>query len=211
MPKKLIHSVLNFLFLQKCLGCGKENEILCSQCLERIDYPTLPRSAGPIFAATDYNDKIVKKAIWALKYRKSRQLAKPLAELIHRRISVVRNLASDTVIIPIPLSKKRLKGRGFNQSELIAKYLSDKMSVRMLPDVLYKIKDTPTQVSIKDRTERLNNLKDSFEVKNKEAIMGENIILIDDVATTGSTIKEARKTLRASGAKKIIPIVVARG
>lgn len=90
---------------------------------------------------------------------------------------------------------------------MIAKYLSD----TIITNVLYKTQDTPSQVSIKDREKRLNNIKGSFAVKNPELIKDRNIILIDDVSTTGATVTEAKKVLREAGAKKVIGVVVARG
>lgn len=209
MLKKLIHTFLNFLFPQKCVGCGKENEILCNECLTKIDYPDgAPRQY--IFAAAAYHDAYVKKTIWLLKYRGVKLLAKPMAELITRRIFKNNVRYKNYIIIPIPLSKKRLRERGFNQSELIAKHIAAKMSIMIKTDVLYKKIHTESQVSIKDRAKRLNNIKGSFAVKNREAVKNKNIILIDDVCTTGATISEARKVLREAGAKKIIGAVAAR-
>ncbi len=219
MSLKLIHSaiqtILNIIYPQKCLGCGFKNEILCDRCVQRIDHPTLPEANG-IFVAADYNDSFAKKTIWLLKYGKTKTGAKPLTRLLYARIVQRPSFAAalkkgSWIIIPIPLSKKRLRERGFNQSEIIARNLSDRMSVRMLPNVLYKKVHTETQVSIKDRKKRLANLKDTFAVKNAEMIQGKNIILVDDVTTTGATIREAGKTLRMAGAKKVIAMVVARG
>jgi len=205
MIKKVINSFLNLLFPSKCLGCGKENEILCKNCLGRIDYPTL-LNKNNILAATDYNDILAQKAIWLLKYRGLKQIAEPLAELIKQR-TLEKIKIKNPVFIPIPLSPKRLKERGFNQSELIAKCLSD----NVITNVLYKTRETDSQVSLKDREKRLNNLKDSFGVKNPKLVANKNIILIDDVSTTGATITEAKKVLRDAGAKNIVALVVARG
>jgi competence protein ComFC len=205
MIKKVINSFLNLLFPIKCLGCGKENEILCPECLRRIDYPTLLKSNN-ILAATDYNDELAKRAIWLLKYRGLKQIAEPLAELIKQRI-LEKIKIKNPVFIPIPLSSKRLRERGFNQSELIAKYLSD----NVITNVLYKSRETISQVLVRDRKKRLDNLKGSFAVKNTELIKDKNIILIDDVSTTGATISEAKKVLRDAGAKNIMALVVARG
>ena len=197
--------ILNFLFPQKCLGCGKENVVFCPDCLARIDYPTL-LNKNNILAATDYNDILAQKAIWLLKYRGLKQIAEPLAELIRQR-TLEKIKIKNPVFIPIPLSSKRLKERGFNQSELIAKYLSD----TVITNVLYKKIHTESQVLVKDREKRLNNIKNSFEIKNPELIKDKNIILIDDVSTTGATITEAKKVLREAGAKNIVALVVARG
>jgi competence protein ComFC len=207
MMKKVINSFLNLLFPQKCLGCGKENELICQKCLARIDYPTL-LNKNNIWAATDYNDVLAQKAIWLLKYRGLRQIAKPLAELINTRcLKIVEHRVFNTLFIPIPLSAKRFRERGYNQSELIAKFLSDNVAV----NVLYKIRETDSQVSLKDKEKRLNNLLGSFGIKNPELITGKNIILIDDVSTTGATIREAKKVLLSAGAKSVSALVVARG
>ncbi|MFA4890523.1 MAG: ComF family protein [Candidatus Paceibacterota bacterium] len=212
MLKKLIHTFLNFLLPQKCLGCGKENEALCRECLAKIDMPSLPKE-GEIFSAADYGDETAKKAIWMLKYRGAKNLAEPLAELLNTRCSTkleIKN-AGDWLVVPLPLSKERLRERGYNQAELIAGHLSQKIKIPVCADALVKIKNTPAQVSIKNRKERLNNLKGAFAIKNPETIFGKNIILIDDVSTTGATIREAKKTLKVGGAKKVIALVVARG
>ncbi len=218
MIEKLIHTFLNFLFPHQCLGCGKNNELLCKECLEKIGYPTMIKD-GNIYSASDYCDETMKKAVWLLKYKKAKVLAGPLAELIHRRIWNKIEI-KNSVLIPIPLSKRRLKERGFNQSELIAMHLAEKLAKEgplqmqrtlLCTDVLVKIKETPTQVSVKNRKERLKNLKNCFAVKKPEVVKGKNIILIDDISTTGATLKEARKILKSSGAKKVIALVVARG
>ena len=162
-----------------------------------------------ILAAISYKSKLTKKAIWALKYKGAKKLAEPLAELICEHLCEVR-LPTASIIIPIPLSKKRLRKRGFNQAELIAKYLSEKLSIPMANNVLYKIRHTIPQVKIKNKQERLKNLKGAFCVKNPEIIKGKNVFVVDDVSTTGATINEARKVLEQAGAKKAIGLVAAR-
>jgi competence protein ComFC len=222
---KLIHILkgfLDFLFPKKCLGCGAKNVILCAKCLDSLpeapfaENRTTPRlRSGQVFAATSYQDEIVKKSIRLLKYHGIKILAEPLAELMYQRLFKGRPFCGPKVgpwvIIPIPLSKKRQRSRGFNQAELIGRFLSDKMSIRMATDVLYKIKETASQVEIKDREKRLRNIIGAFSVKNQELIKDKNIILIDDIVTTGATINEARRVLKTAGAKKVIGWVVAKG
>ncbi len=217
MAGKLIHIFREFLaliFPSRCLDCGIKNKILCEDCLAK--FPDIFTPTKPwIFSATSYQDEIVKKAIRLLKYHGIKVLAEPFSDLIFKRIVMtlpefMRDL-NKTLIIPIPLSKKRHRERGFNQSELIGSFLSDKMSIRMANNVLYKIKETISQVEIRDRNKRLKNLEGAFEVKNEEIIKNKNIILIDDIATTGATLNETRRVLRQAGAKKVIGIVVAKG
>ncbi|MFH1979057.1 MAG: ComF family protein [Patescibacteria group bacterium] len=162
-----------------------------------------------ILAATSYGSPVIKKAIRALKYQKAKRVAKPLAKLIHTRL--MNEVQPHSLIIPIPLSKKRLRERGFNQAELIAKELSDIMSIKVLTYVLRRDRHTISQVDIKDRKKRLNNLKNAFSVKNKHLIQGVDIFVIDDVSTTGATINEACRVLKLAGAKSVTGVVVARG
>lgn len=201
----MLKAILNFLFPQKCVGCRKGNEVLCDECVERIDHADLP-AQDDIFAASNYSDSVLRKTIWLLKYKKVKIAAPPLAGLLRQRVWD-KIKTEDALVVPIPLSKKRLRQRGFNQSELIARHLSDKVKT----DILYKKVHTDSQVSIKDKEKRLTNLAGSFEVKNPEIIMGRNIILIDDVCTTGATIKEAKKVLKDAGARRVVAVVVARG
>ncbi len=214
MAEKLIHifkEILGFLFPSKCLNCGAKNNILCDKCLDFL--PEAPASEmRDILAATSYQDEIVKKAIRLFKYHGIKILAEPLAELIFRRLSQsLKNQPSETFIIPIPLSQKRHRERGYNQAELLGHFLSDKLSITMATDVLYKIKETGSQVEIKDREKRLKNLEGAFKIRNAEIIKNKKIILIDDITTTGATLSEAKKVLKQAGAKKVIGLAVAKG
>lgn len=224
-----IEAFLNILFPQECIWCGKNGHIICKMCMnliplpEDISYGETGPSAIPTIAASCYKNEIIKNAIWLLKYKKIKTAAKPLAELICERciedLSEIDAFYSikDFLIIPIPVSKKKLMERGFNQAEIIALNvmvgLQDKMPLKRIlfdGNLLKKIRETSSQVSVKDRTKRLKNLKGSFAIKNPEKIKNKNIILIDDVSTTGATIYEASSVLKKSGARIIIPIVVAR-
>ena len=111
------------------------------------------------------------------------------------------------LVVPIPLSKKKLRHRGYNQAEMIARELSDNVRA----DIMFKKFHTKSQVEVKDKEERLANIAGSFEVRNPETIKGKKIILIDDVLTTGATMREAKKVLKSAGAKKVVGVVVARG
>ena len=202
---KIFKNILAVLFPQKCLGCKKENEILCPNCLLKISRPDTPYLNG-VHIAANYQDLVLKKALWLLKYRGAKQLAKPLAELIKERVWKKME-TKDWLVIPIPLSKNKMRRRGYNQAELIAKELSDNICA----DVLLKKFHTKSQVEVKDKEERLANIIGSFEAKNSETITGKKIILIDDVLTTGATMREAKKILLSAGAKKVAGVVVAKG
>jgi len=202
---KIFKNILAVLFPQKCLGCKKENEILCSDCLLKINRPDTPHLNG-IHIASNYQDAVLKKALWMLKYQGVKQLAKPLAELIKERIW--KKLETENwLVVPVPLSKNKLRHRGYNQAEMIAGELSGDVRA----DILFKKFHTKSQVEVKNKEERLANIVGSFEIKNPETIKGKKIILIDDVFTTGATMREAKKVLKEAGAKKVVGVVVARG
>lgn len=227
--RQTLKILLDLLFPQNCLGCGKNGAIICKNCQESI--PEAEDSANsennlssiPTIAVACYKNEILKNAIWLLKYKKIKIAAEPLSELISDRC--IENLSEinifysikDCLIIPIPISKIRLKERGFNQAELIASNLTKKLAINMPminfsfeQNLLKKIRETSSQVLMKDRVKRLKNLKGSFRVETPEKIKNKNIILIDDVSTTGATLHEATSVLKKAGARIVIPIVVAR-
>ncbi len=216
---RFINIFLNIIFPEKCLGCGEKGFLICKKCIENLPMPISTYVENPIkiFPTTSYSSKTIKKAIRELKYRKVKRLAKIFADLIHTRIFLDKtNLLNYrhpmSIVVPVPLSKKRLRQRGFNQAELIAKHLSDKIGVDMYKNVLYKIKETASQVDIKDRGERLKNLKGVFSIKPRQVgqVKNKTVFLVDDVSTTGATLFESAKVLKKAGAKEVIGIVVAR-
>ena len=207
---KIFNKILTVFFPQKCLGCKKENDILCPDCLGKINRPDTPYLKG-VHLTANYQDPVLKKALWMLKYQGVKQLAKPLAELIKTRIW--KKLEKEAwLIVPIPLSPKKLRKRGFNQAELIACHLfNSENNLLWGGGVLSKKRETKSQVEVKDKEERLANVVGSFRTEKPEIVKGKKIILIDDVYTTGATMNEAKKVLKLAGAKKVVGIVVARG
>ena len=220
----LFNTILNVIFPTHCLVCAKNGVDLCFKCLSLS--PSAEReSANWIFPLYDYRHPPIKKAIWLLKYKNKKNLAKIFALAMYDRIleelselSVMENFR-EPILIPIPLSNQRKRERGYNQAELIGRYLieTDKINNKenknyiLEKNILIKIKDGEHQARLENRAERLKNIIDSFAVKeeNKNKIKNRNIILIDDVTTTGATLNEARKILKQSGARKIIAFTVA--
>jgi ComF family protein len=163
-------------------------------------------------ALFQYNNKLSRKAIWAIKYDKNQKIIKKFSNLLYELIleNVSEEMTFSTfdnpLLVPIPMHKNNLKERGYNQSELIVKEIHnidlDKNFYISL-NALQKIKETPHQSKLKNKSERLKNLKNCFSADEK-LVKNRNIILIDDVITTGTTMREASKTLHLAGAKKII-------
>jgi ComF family protein len=113
------------------------------------------------------------------------------------------------MILPIPLHKKRLRTRGYNQSALVAKRLSKESGIGARFDLLEKKVETRPQVGL-SLNERLNNVKGSFVIKDPAFIKGRDILLVDDVMTTGATVNECSKILKKSGALRVDVITIAR-
>lgn len=169
-----------------------------------------------LYSALSYKEKpLTKKLIHFFKYPPYyiKDLAKPLTSLIIDHILLLNEnpnlLLKDSILVPIPLDKKKMKQRGYNQSEELTKEISKIMKIPFLADVLIKTKTTLPQMKLSEQ-ERRENLKNVFACKNTPAIRGKKIFLIDDVYTTGSTMEECALTLKRAGAKEIWGIVVAR-
>lgn len=213
----LIQSILDFVFPVDCISCSKKGDLLCLNCLNEAQEAER-ESLKWVYPLYDYRDPVIKKAIWFLKYKHKKRIAYIFSLVLYNRIleelselSLLENF-HDPILIPIPLAPKRKKERGFNQSELLCQNLiklDNSANFTLLTDILFKPKDTKHQAHVHNRRERLENLIGSFNVKNAEKIKDRNIILIDDITTTGATLSEAKKTLKQAGAKKIIAFTLA--
>ncbi len=212
-----LNALLDIVFPTKCISCNLTGYDLCINCLSNS--PIAEReSAKWIFPLYDYRHPPIKKALWLFKYKGKKRLANIFAEIIYGKIleelsdwSIIENF-KNAILVPIPLSAKRYKERGYNQAELICKELikiDGNENFKLVNNVLIKPKETEHQARIENRSERLKNIIGSFSVKNEELIKHANIILIDDITTTGATLDEAKKVLKRAGAKKIIAFTVA--
>lgn len=205
----------------KCYSCGTSGSDLCVVCISNS--PSAERETAKwIYPLFDYRHAPIKKALWLLKYKGKKKLAINFAEVLHGKImeelsdlSLMENFRNP-ILIPIPLSSKRYHERGYNQAELICRELikidrnkNPKENFRLENNILIKPKETEHQARIENRSKRLKNIVGSFAIKNTNALSGKNIILIDDITTTGATLNEARKILKSAGAKKIIAFTVA--
>ena len=196
--------ILNILFPQKCMGCNVRNEILCNDCIYTIQ-PTERKTDENISAVFDYGDPLIKKAIWKLKYHHRRYLGRKLGQLLYESLiedisDIKINASSKSIyVVPVPISHKRTKMRGYNQAEIIARGFcncSPDKSLEIKNNLVVKKVDTIPQAKITNRKKRLQNVLGIFEIKNKNIIKGRTIIIIDDVTTTGGTIKELIKILK---------------
>jgi len=214
--KKAFGIILNIIFplsdIQK-----KIESLDASEILEKCERAEIIEDKKT-FSIFSYEDPLIKEMVHLMKYKGNKKVAWLFAEILYAEI--LENLSEmklfenfiNPILIPIPLSQKRLKERGFNQVELILKELRkiDKQNIFEINNTsLIKIKNVLSQTAVKNRRRRMQNIRGCFGVKNSEKIRGRNIILIDDVLTTGATMREAKNVLLKSGARKIICITIA--
>lgn len=215
----IVGRVLDTLFPIYCLGCKTIGSNLCMKCL--LAFPMAEREGLPwVYPVYDYRHPPVKKSLWHLKYKNKKTLAQTFANILYDKIleelselSIMENFR-DPLLIPIPLSKERYQERGYNQAELIAKklvVLDKNTNFTLLTDILIKIKDVEHQARIQNRSKRLRNIVGSFAIQHGKEYMVQkrNIILIDDILTTGATLSEAKNVLKQAGARKIIGFTIA--
>ena len=132
-----------------------------------------------------------------------------MACFIEKNKKICEQIKKYDIIIPVPISKKRLKERGYNQSALIAKEIANYLKIEYNEKVLIKIKDNIAQ-SILEGKDRELNVKDVYKVKDFEKIKNKKILVIDDIYTTGSTVNECSRILKINGAKDIGVFIIAK-
>ena len=218
MKNKLKSFFLDLLFPKACFGCQKEETYLCQDCESILEISDIHKKLNTeqlsdLYFALEYKKPLIKQLIQQFKYQSFvKDLSKPLSYLIinhFRLIEKNKKEFKDFITIPVPLYIKRLKWRGFNQAEEIAKHISSFFEIPLISDVLVKNKKTLPQTELSENKRR-DNLLGVFNCQNQEKIKNQNILLVDDIYTTGSTIKECVRVLKNAGAKKVIGIVIAR-
>jgi ComF family protein len=162
-----------------------------------------------IISIIAYND-IGKELIGKFKFQKKFILMK-LWKCWFTYINQQLNALQADLIIPVPMHKEKLKIRGFNQTSFLARILAKVSKIDYGRNILYKIKDTPNQRDL-SQLERANNLLDAFSIEPNKAkmLIGKNILLIDDIVTTGATVNECAKVLLQFGASKVNVLTIAR-
>jgi len=214
--ENFLERILNLFFPKRCINCQQLGSYLCYDCFSLIeimqkeyDLPEDIQYLDRLFFATVFKNQIVKKLIHNYKYPPFiNELSNILSDMIivHLTFIGMKSQLSDFILAPIPISKKRLNYRGFNQAEELAKKLSLRLNLKT-KNVLIKTRETDSQVDL-DKDQRKKNIENVFSLA--EDIKGKNILLIDDVFTTGATIDEAARILKQNGAKQVWAAVVAR-
>jgi ComF family protein len=225
---KLRGMALNFLFPQWCLGCGREGSLICPSCcnsLSRVSPPLCPKCGQPqpsgILCPTCVSwpakidgirspfrfDGVMRQAIHQLKYRNLRALAVTLSQLL--KDYLVANPIPAEALVPVPLHPKRLRERGYNQSGLLARELGKLTGLAVVDDCLIRQRTAPPQARSASVEERRRNVSEAFICRDYQ-LRGRQVLLIDDVATSGATLDACAAAVKASGAASVWGLAVAR-
>ncbi len=226
------------LFPEVCYFCGSsvtgEGSVICADCRNSIrivsepfcDLCGLPLSTFDDFASTIcgrcltkpppydkarygvYYEQSVRTGITRLKFHSSLFNVRPIGELLVQAFNTHYSSERFDSIIPVPVHRKRLISRGFNQAISVSKRLSESTGIFLDRTALVKSRDTAPQVGL-PRSKRLVNLKNAFNISSPERISGKRILIIDDVSTTGATVSEAARAVRKVGAAYVAILVVA--
>ncbi len=203
--KRILSTLLNLVYPSYCKLCGKklksEERIVCGDCIEKLNHfrfrePLIKLDENSVLYSFFIFEDTVKDFIHLFKYYGYIPVGKKMVELVEEKyeLSFLKNY---DYYLPVPLHKKRLRDRGFNQAELIGEWLFEKRNVEKLA-FLERIKRGLPQASL-TKAERTRNIKGSFvlkdALKNREVFKGRNVLVIDDILTSGATFFEIRKTL----------------
>ena len=223
---RLAGSTLDLLFPLECFGCSKEGEVFCAACLKElpqlrapfcrlccqpgIESPCASCRALPLtvdgIRAPFILDGVVRRAVHRLKYGNLRAAAPQLGRIMGEHL--MSHKIPGQLIVPVPLHPGRLRQRGYNQSDLLAKGVARTAGIPVGKQLLTRTKNTSPQVASQGREERRSNVDGSFRCQTD--LSGVSLILIDDVATTGSTLSACAAALKAAGATSVHALVLAR-
>lgn len=228
MASAALRWLLDLLFPARCLGCGQRGGLLCAGCEPTVPY--LPPAACPTCArpATDgqrcsrcraaapaldgvravcWLEGPVRRGIHQLKYRRARVVADWLAGLLLASLAA-RPLLAD-LVVPVPVPPDRLRQRGFNQAELLARPVAAATGAPLAPGLLVRTRPTRPQVGL-GAAERRRNVRGAFACLDPAAVRGRRVLVVDDVLTTGATLDECARALKAAGASQVYGLAVAR-
>ncbi|MEJ2629349.1 MAG: ComF family protein [bacterium] len=224
--KILLSYGYDFIFPPLCFVCEKRNDQafpLCKNCLSQLiasSEVTVHKNQSDFYHLADtlFFDqvitlwpyiKIIESLIHQMKYNDRKKLGIFLGRIAGKLLHQPLKITGREVIIPVPLHKTRYRERGYNQSTLLARGLSQYIQLSIYEDTLFRIKPTKSQTTL-SAEQRCSNLKNAFAVLHPEKIHHKKVFLVDDVSTTGATFNSCSFTLQQAGAGEIIGLALAR-
>ena len=215
----LAKGLLGLAYPAVCEACGAkintdiESGCLCRNCLKQMIKvsPVNPSRYKNInvWSICVY-DGVVRECVHLFKYGSRLSLTKPLGQLMINFSNNCLKPKKFDIIVPVPLHRIRLRERGFNQAELLAKRLAAFTGRPLCLKAIKRVRPTAAQAGL-SKTKRFANLKGAFKICDASRVTGKNILLIDDVLTTGSTLGECAKALLKAKAKSVEALVLAKG
>ncbi len=207
--------LLNFLYPPHCPGCGAavmKQGCWCSHCMRTVWHPRMipgsrKNALNGCYVLGDYRGSL-RKALIDLKFGKQRNKEKSFFVLLEK-FPWWERFGKEYIIVPIPISTERKKERGFDQTDAIFHDYFTQKGYLWLP-ALKKSHHTLPQSGL-SRMARKRNIKDSFELEGVHSLRGRQILLVDDIYTTGYTMREAARVLKSGGAENIVGLVIASG
>ena len=207
---------LDIVFPIVCQECGTPNSWFCNSCQSKlIAYNTqfqskeIASDLDDLIIASDYNRGASRHLLHLLKYQMVSEIAKDLGAFMARQWRVSLRVPAD-IILTVPLHNRRLRWRGFNQSDMLATEISRQLGITFAKNIVVRHKFTRPQVGL-NLSRRQQNVKEVFRVSQVKAISNKNIILVDDVYTSGATMVACAQELKANGADKVYGLVLAKG
>lgn len=214
----MIHGLLKLFFPSLCLVCGYLDEPLCLKCREVLPFEPHVRivesredSCLKVASGCFYEPgSVLAQLVHGLKYKHQAEVYRYFAPVLRRSLELFWE-PSEVILVPVPLHKSRLLERGYNQAELLAKTMGRFFGCPVL-DVLERVKDTGHQAQLEKRSERQSNMKEVFRLKESaKNLLSEcsQILLVDDIVTTGSTLLACRDALAANGVTRVAALTLA--
>jgi len=212
---KIKDFLLELFYPSRCAFCRKiinSGEGMCKDCSrslpytgaynERQHFENLESCVSPL-----YYEGGVRDALLRCKFSGAAAYSRIFGKIMAKSIDEMQ--ISCDIITWIPLSRSRLRKRGYDQARLMAETVSEE---RGLPCVstLEKVRNNPAQSGIKDPGQRRKNVSGAYETINTDAVSGKRILLVDDIVTTGSTLSEAASVLKKAGAAEVVALTLAR-
>ena len=216
--KRLLGQLISVFFPFRCHVCKKNCDfgiVLCDECKDKLEKsihnPEEVKDTNcdfPVFTMSSYND-FTSDIVKIIKYKPSKKLAEILASVCYKQAQLNDFFKKDDIIIPVPMHEKRLEERGFNQASIIAEIYAQKVGCHFSHSVT-RSRFTKPQASCNE-SERATNLDNAFILAPdliKNLFKDKRLIVVDDIATTGTTLKKCVESLKELGAKNIIALVV---
>ncbi|MBN1293702.1 MAG: ComF family protein [Candidatus Latescibacteria bacterium] len=215
---EIVYSLRDFLFPPSCLSCEGEitgDGLLCSDCFDMFTAAAFKYKPPQrtIEHVTHYSvllpyDSACRTIVHSLKYHGMPSIGIIFGKLLAQKTLAEHTLSENTILVPVPLHPSRLKDRGYNQSERIAQGFAAFSGYTLTSDILKRTRNTGTQTAL-DHGERSQNVSNAFMYSGEKHLSGTDVVLFDDVMTTGSTIEACALALKNGGAGKITVCVLA--